>query len=165
MRSRSVPVRPWRAAGIGHTKRQRSEAIARCGIASLRCARNDNSSPGSEYRSHCQLKLKLNEAIYLHPLEEAQIKNYLVSIGRSTLWTNIQNEKSILKLVTNPLFLSMMLITTETDSTIEVWTRFYNDREESCRFLFDNYITEILEKDKVITQKNKNMVKKLDNKT
>jgi DNA polymerase III delta prime subunit len=96
-----------------------------------------------EYKNNPQLKV--NGAITLHPLNEVQIHDYLVDIGRSQLWANIQDTPNILNLIKNPLFFFMMLRICEKDSNIKIWTRFYNDKEESIRFLFEQYIQEKLE--------------------
>lgn len=66
-------------------------------------------------------------------------------IGRSQLWINIQDTPNVLYLIKNPLFFSVMLKICENDSNIKIWTRFYNDKEESIRFLFKQYIQETLE--------------------
>ncbi|AFZ15573.1 hypothetical protein Cri9333_4803 (plasmid) [Crinalium epipsammum PCC 9333] len=106
--------------------------------------------------------LKLNGAIYLHPLTEVQIHNYLVDIGRSKLWIHIQDSPNILELIKNPLFLSIMLMLDEENSTIEIWTRFYDDKLECLRFLFDRYIQQKLEEDKIIrNEKAKLWLKKI----
>lgn len=99
------------------------------------------------------LQIKLNGAIYLHPLDQRQIHNYLVYIGKSELWNDIQDKSYILELIKNPLFLSMMLIITKQESNIENWKSYYDDKSESYRFLFDNYIMEKLKNDKFITIK------------
>jgi hypothetical protein len=84
-------------------------------------------------------QLKLNGAIYLHPLTKVQINHYLVAIGHSKLWEIIQDKNHILELIENPLFLFMMLNIPEKESIIEIWTRFPNDKG----ILFDYYITRL----------------------
>lgn len=53
----------------------------------------------------------LNGAIYLRPLSDVQIQNYLNRLRRSSIWNKtIVNEPSILELVRKPLFLTMIIV-------------------------------------------------------
>ena len=61
-----------------------------------------------------RFKYKLHElkgAIYLRPLSDAQIQQYLKDLNRSNIWNEtIANEPIMLELVRTPLFLTMLVI-------------------------------------------------------
>ncbi|MEM9509338.1 MAG: hypothetical protein AAGA16_16900 [Cyanobacteria bacterium P01_E01_bin.35] len=53
----------------------------------------------------------MNGAIYLRPLSDRQIQNYLSSLNRESIWDEtIVNKPSILELVSKPLFLNMIVV-------------------------------------------------------
>ena len=69
------------------------------------CSRSEEYDAG-------RVKLKgLNTAIYLEPLREEQIYEYFDKLERLSVWENIRNSRSLLKLAKKPLFLSMLLVT------------------------------------------------------
>ncbi len=61
-----------------------------------------------------QAQNKLNQlqgAIYLSPLSDDQIQQYLKKINRLSIWDEtIVNEQSLKKLVRKPLFLTMLVV-------------------------------------------------------
>ena len=65
-----------------------------------------------EEYEQAQTKLdQLNGAIYLQPLSNKQIQQYLKSINRSRIWNNtIIKKRSLLELIRKPLFLTMLVV-------------------------------------------------------
>lgn len=102
-------------------------------------------------------QLKLNGAIYLHPLTKVQINHYLVAIGHSKLWKIIEDKNHILELIEKPLFLFMMLNIPEKESIIKIWTSFPNDKG----ILFDYYITGLKDDQQITSRKAKIWLKNL----
>ena len=76
---------------------------------------------------------QLNGAIYLLPLNNAQIRQYLSDVGRQSLWENIQHEPELRDLAKSPLLLTIMVVTYQ-EKTIK-----------SLQELFDAYIDQKFE--------------------
>lgn len=60
--------------------------------------------------------LQLNGAVYLNPLTEQQIHEYLVSVKQPTLWQSIQGDPVLMALAKTPLFLSILTLAYEKSS-------------------------------------------------
>jgi hypothetical protein len=69
----------------------------------------------AEYQN-CNTKLRLKGAIYLHPLTDEQVCNYLASANHPELWNHIQTDAELLALARSPLLLSMLTLAYETRS-------------------------------------------------
>ncbi len=104
-----------------------------------------DSSPGQlvicsriEEYEQLETQLQMNGAVCLKELLNDQIKGYLDSVGRSSLWSVVSNNETLKNLVNAPLFLSMMVIaeqkapgelqnlqeTGEAESLLlDIWTR------------------------------------------
>lgn len=54
-------------------------------------------------------KLELNGAVYLQPLNEAQIQDYLLRVERPELWQSIASSNGLLDLVESPLMLYFLV--------------------------------------------------------
>lgn len=93
----------------------------------------------------CQVRLKLNGAILLRPLNEAQIKKYLISARSRELWYAIENESSLLQLAQIPLLLSMMTLAYE-EILIIAWSRL-NSTLAKRDYLLNAYIRSQLVRD------------------
>ncbi|MBD2039840.1 NACHT domain-containing protein [Microcoleus sp. FACHB-672] len=91
----------------------------------------------AEY-ANCKTLLQVNGAIYLLPLSEAQVQNYLWSLGSHQLWQSVQNDPNLLKWAKTPLFLNIIALAAE-----EIWLDEWQARpsdESRCRYLLDAYI-------------------------
>ena len=53
---------------------------------------------------------KLNGAVYLEDLKEAQIRQYFAELNRSSLWENVRGNPALLELAQKPLFLFMLVV-------------------------------------------------------
>ncbi|MBD2328768.1 hypothetical protein [Alkalinema sp. FACHB-956] len=62
-----------------------------------------------EYQAGDVKLSRLNGAIYLQPLTDLQIYQYLQQVNRLTLWGNIQNSQELKELARIPLLLTMMV--------------------------------------------------------
>ncbi|MFB2921610.1 NACHT domain-containing protein [Aerosakkonema funiforme] len=99
------------------------------------CTRMEN------YKS-CNTKLRLHGAVYLRPLSETQIKEYLMKSRSRELWENIKTEPQLLDLAKNPLFLNMMALAYE-EILIHAWRRIA-DKNERREYLLNAYIRRML---------------------
>jgi hypothetical protein len=95
----------------------------------------------AEYQS-CNTKLQLNGAIYLQPLTDEQVCNYLASANHPELWNHIQTDAELFELARSPLLLSMLTLAYETRS-IQEWQNFRLTQER----LFDVYIERMLSRE------------------
>jgi DNA polymerase III delta prime subunit len=93
----------------------------------------------AEYQN-CNTKLQLNGAIYLQPLTDEQVCNYLASAKHPELWNQIQTDAELLELARSPLLLSMLTLAYETRS-IQEWRNLTQERHQ---YLFDVYIERML---------------------
>ena len=95
-----------------------SKLMEECILAINKFLENSSFQPGlvvccrrEEYE---QAQSKLNQlqgAIYLSPLSDDQIKQYLKKLNRSSIWQEtIVNEPNLKKLVSKPLFLTMLVV-------------------------------------------------------
>lgn len=63
-----------------------------------------------EYEQGAAKLTTLNAAIYIKPLTEDQIQQYLKELNRFSLWQNFQHQPELLKLAQKPLFLTMLVV-------------------------------------------------------
>lgn len=91
----------------------------------------------NEYKK-CNARLRLKAAILLRPLEEKQIREYLIYAKSRELWHNIETEPHLLELAKTPLLLSMMTLAYE-EILIHSWKRL-TEKEELRHYLFNAYI-------------------------
>jgi hypothetical protein len=95
----------------------------------------------AEYQN-CNTKLQLEDAIYLQPLSDEQVCNYLASTKHPELWNHIQTDAELLQLARSPLLLSMLTLAYETRS-LQEW-RDFSLPQERHEYLFDVYIERML---------------------
>jgi hypothetical protein len=98
-----------------------------------------------ESYKNCSVKLSFNHAILLKPLNQTQIKDYLLNARSRELWYNIETEPHLLALAGKPLFLSMMTLAYE-EILIYSWKRL-TQLEELQDYLFNAYIRRQLGRD------------------
>jgi hypothetical protein len=91
-----------------------------------------------EAYTKCNTKLKVSGAVFLRPLNEKQIKQYLLDARSRMLWEVIKEDNDILKIAEFPLFLSMMTLAFE-EILIHGWRRIRED-EERKKYLLNAYI-------------------------
>lgn len=94
-----------------------------------------------EYESY-EAKLQLNGAIYLQPLTQIQIHDYLEKFNQIELWQEIENNPNLLELFNKPLFLSIAVLAGQ-NLTIEQW-RQIGSTPERIQYLMDVYIERML---------------------
>jgi DNA polymerase III delta prime subunit len=94
-----------------------------------------------EYQN-CNTKLTLNGAVYLQPLTDEQIRNYVETSSHPGLWHHIQTDAELLELTRSPLLLSMLTLAYKTRS-IQEWQNFPLTQERH-QHLFDVYIEHML---------------------
>ncbi len=94
-----------------------------------------------DYKS-CQTKLQLHGAVYLRPLTDAQIRDYLLSAKSRELWHNINADAAILALARTPLLLNMMAVADE-EILIHSWKRL-DSQKERYLYLLNAYIRRTL---------------------
>jgi|GEM_PF-857189 len=91
------------------------------------------------------IKLSLNGAIYLKPLNRTQIAEYLSSVKLADLWSSIQNSSVVLDLISAPLFLSMLALAYKQIS-VEEWNNC--NTPEICReYLLGVYVNQMLNRE------------------
>ncbi len=95
----------------------------------------------NEYKN-CNSRLRLNGAIFLRPLTDAQIRTYLVAARSRELWYNIESEPQLLALGRTPLLLSVMTLAYE-EILIHSWKRL-TCKEDLRQYLFNAYIRRML---------------------
>ena len=91
-----------------------------------------------------QTWLRLNGAIYLRPLNELQIQEYLLSSRSRELWENLKTERDLLVLAKMPVMLSMMTLAYE-EILMHSWKRL-NSRSDRTVYLLNAYIRRMLTK-------------------
>ncbi|MBD2100689.1 NACHT domain-containing NTPase [Leptolyngbya sp. FACHB-261] len=96
-----------------------------------------------EYESH-ETSLNLNGAICLLPLEQFQIKEYLLRVTGPELWQSIASDPALLDLAQTPLLLSIITLAYQEISFPE-WQQLASSQERQ-RYLFDAYIRRMLER-------------------
>jgi DNA polymerase III delta prime subunit len=92
----------------------------------------------SEEYGNYETRLQLNGAIYLKPLSNLQIRDYLAAIKRAELMQTISRDPTLLKLVRTPLMLSVTTLVS-IELSLEEWQRL-NTSKERLRYLLDAYI-------------------------
>jgi DNA polymerase III delta prime subunit len=97
----------------------------------------------SEEYGNYDTMLQLNGAIYLQPLTDNQICNYLVSLQRSDLFLTISCDLKLLELVRSPLVLSITTLTCADIST-EEWHRRFNSTRDRLQYLLHAYVRQML---------------------
>ncbi|BAY41491.1 hypothetical protein NIES2111_58870 (plasmid) [Nostoc sp. NIES-2111] len=99
----------------------------------------------SEEYSNYNSQLQLNSAIYLEPLNNNQIRDYLTSINSIKLWSTISNDLDLLKLVKTPLLLSITVLTSQ-EISVEKW-QCLGSTADRIQYLLDTYIGRMLTRD------------------
>ncbi|MBD2254759.1 NACHT domain-containing protein [Nostoc parmelioides] len=99
------------------------------------CSRNE------EYNNY-STQLQLNGAIYLQPLTNNQICDYLTSINYIELWSTISSDIDLLELVKTPLLLSITVLASQ-EISVEEWQRL-NSTENRLQYLLDAYVGRML---------------------
>jgi DNA polymerase III delta prime subunit len=92
----------------------------------------------SEEYGNYETRLQLNGAIYLKPLSNLQIRDYLAAIKRAELMQTISRDPTLLKLVRTPLMLSVTTLSS-IELSLQEWQRL-NTSKERLRYLLDAYI-------------------------
>jgi len=90
----------------------------------------------------CKTKLKLYGAMFLHPLTEPQIQEYLVASRSRELWGILKDEPQFLELAKSPLLLNMMILAYE-ELLIQAWKRIKSDKERR-EYLLNAYVRRML---------------------
>lgn len=98
-------------------------------------------TPLEEYK-RCKTRLRLQGAVYLRPLTEAQIKEYLVGASSLQLWYAIEEDPNLIELAKAPLFLCMMTLAYE-EILIHAWKRLPS-KEERLKYLLNAYVRWLL---------------------
>ncbi|MBD2100690.1 NACHT domain-containing NTPase [Leptolyngbya sp. FACHB-261] len=127
-----------------------SERQAKC-VEAINAWLQSDERPGrvvvcsrlKEYESH-EASLNLNGAICLLPLEQSQIKEYLLRVTGPELWQSIASDPALLDLAQTPLFLSIITLAHQEISLPE-WHQLASSQERQ-RYLFDAYIRRMLER-------------------
>lgn len=111
-------------------------------IASENTPKNIVISTRLEDYKRCRTKLRLYGAIYLRPLAEPQIQQYLMFSRSRELWEIIKTEPDFLELAKTPLLLNMMILAYE-EILIQAWKRITSDKERRD-YLLNAYIRRML---------------------
>lgn len=87
----------------------------------------------SEEYSNYATQLQLNGAIYLQPLTNNQIYDYLTSINYIELWSTISNDLDLIELVKTPLLLGITVLASQ-EISVEKWQHLTStaDRASVC---------------------------------
>ncbi|MGJ5634617.1 NACHT domain-containing protein, partial [Nostoc sp. CALU 1950] len=99
----------------------------------------------SEEYSNYATQLQLNGAIYLQPLTNNQIYNYLTSINYIELWSTISNDLNLLELIKTPLLLSITVLASQ-EISVEEWQHL-NSTADRIQYLLDAYVGRMLTRD------------------
>jgi predicted NACHT family NTPase len=99
----------------------------------------------SEEYSNYSTQLQLNGAIYLEPLTNNQICDYLTSINYIELWSTISNDLDLLELLKTPLLLSITVLASQ-EISVEEWQHL-NSTAERIQYLLDAYVARMLTRD------------------
>ncbi|MBD2303222.1 NACHT domain-containing NTPase [Nostoc sp. FACHB-190] len=98
-----------------------------------------------EEYSNYATQLQLNGAIYLQPLNNNQICDYLTSINYIELWSTISNDLDLLELLKTPLLLSITVLASQ-EISVEEWQRL-NSTADRIQYLLDAYVGRMLTRD------------------
>ncbi|RCJ17503.1 hypothetical protein A6770_33975 [Nostoc minutum NIES-26] len=101
-------------------------------------------SRAEEY-SNYSTQLQLNAAIYLQPLTNIQICDYITSINYIELWSNISNDLDLLELLKSPFLLSITVIVSQ-EISVEEW-QYFNSTADRIQYLLDAYVGRMLNRD------------------
>lgn len=101
----------------------------------------------SEEYTNYSTQLHLNGAIYLQPLTNNQICDYLTSINYIKLWSTISNDLDLLELVKIPLILSITVLASQ-EICVEEWQHL-NSTADRIQYLLDAYVGRMLTRDVV----------------
>ncbi|MBD0346160.1 MAG: NACHT domain-containing protein, partial [Coleofasciculus sp. Co-bin14] len=96
----------------------------------------------SEEYGNYETRLQLNGAIYLQPLSNLQIRDYLADIAFPELMQTISRDPTLLELIRTPLLLSVTTLA-YLEISLKEWQRL-NTSEERLRYLLDTYIRRML---------------------
>lgn len=96
----------------------------------------------SEEYSNYFTQLQLNGAIYLQPLTNNQICDYLIAVKHTHLWQAISSDLDLLVLVKTPLFLSITVIASQ-EISVESWQHL-TCTADRIQYLLDTYIGRML---------------------
>ena len=95
----------------------------------------------AEYENN-RTKLRLNNAVYLLPLADDQIRQYLFDVESAALWQVIRGDQLTMELARSPLMLRMLTIAHE-DTSSDLWQRLPSASERQAH-LFDVYVRRVL---------------------
>ncbi|NET36109.1 MAG: NACHT domain-containing protein, partial [Cyanothece sp. SIO1E1] len=95
----------------------------------------------SDYEN-CQSKLQLNGAIYLHPLTEEKIHEYLIGAENPELWQSINADPALLVLARSPLLLSIMTLARQ-EISMQEWQNL-DSVGERRQYLLNAYANRML---------------------
>ncbi|MBD2341630.1 NACHT domain-containing protein [Calothrix sp. FACHB-156] len=101
-------------------------------------------SRSEEYSSYSR-QLQINGAIYLQPLTNNQICDYLTSIKYIELWSTISNDLDLLDLVKTPLILSISVLAFG-EISAQKW-QYLNSTSDRLQYLLDAYIARMFTRD------------------
>lgn len=91
-------------------------------------------------------KLKLNGAICLQPISQAEVKKYFADVKCLKLWAKIKNYDSFLKLLESPLMLNFMVLVGQ-EMLLEDEVIFKSTKKELEEALLDAYIQQMLKQE------------------
>lgn len=91
-----------------------------------------------EEYSNYSTQLQLNGAIYLQPLTNNQICDYLTNIKYTELWSTISSDLDLLELVKTPLLLSVTVLASQ-EISVEEWQHL-NSTADRIQYLLDAYV-------------------------
>ncbi|WP_414755846.1 NACHT domain-containing protein [Anabaena sp. CCY 9910] len=95
-----------------------------------------------EEYSNYATQLQLNGAIYLQPLTNKQICDYLTAINCIELWSTISNDLDLLELVKTPLLLSITVLASQ-EISVEEWQHLTSTADR-LQYLLDTYVGRML---------------------
>ncbi|NEU80970.1 NACHT domain-containing protein [Nostoc sp. UIC 10630] len=95
-----------------------------------------------EEYSNYSTQLQLNGAIYLQPLTNNQICNYLTSINFTELWSTISSDLDLLELIKTPLLLSITVLASQ-EISLESWQNL-TSTADLIQYLLEAYIGRML---------------------
>ena len=113
-----------------------------CGV--MICCRRE------EFEQVVQQPLSLYGAIYLQALTIEQIEDYFTQFGLQDVWRTVQQDESLQKLLTKPLFLSMFgLVQTQGKFSFDDW-RSRITSEQKIAYLLDTYWDAAIERELIL---------------
>lgn len=89
-------------------------------------------------------KARLNGAVYLEPLTEPMVRDYLRRVKEDRLWEALKDHPSLLEMMQTPLFLNMMVLCRERMRAEGIPD--FSTKEEYQEFLFETYIGQCLDR-------------------